>query len=111
MAHHRKIVRTWPAYHLTDIPPEIRSFLSEQAQERDLSVSDVIRGALCRRFRLTCPPVSRGYDSKDTGGTANLLLRLQPKLRYRLLSVSEQQGKTVRDIIIETLEAQRKEHG
>jgi predicted HicB family RNase H-like nuclease len=106
MTPHRKIVSTWPSYLLKRIPPHLRSAISADACERDVSVQDIVRGHLCKRLSLHCPPESSRYDSdRDSRTSEQLLLRLQPKLHRAIVRTSAEAGQTMREIILETLEA------
>lgn len=109
MTPHRKIVSTWPSYLLKRIPPELRRSISDDARALDVSVQDVIRGILCKRFSLRCPPESNRYDAeRDSGTSTQLLLRLQPKLRRSIVRATDEAGQSMRELILETLEAHYK---
>lgn len=73
-------VTNWPAYLLRGIPPQTRDLLSEQAEADDTSLADVVRAALCRRYRIDCDTQSFGYQpATDTSGDV-LLVRIQPEI-------------------------------
>lgn len=73
-------VTDWPAYLLNGVPPRQRALLSQMAQEQDVSVSDVVRGILCKHYGFDCDPVSFKYDADRDQQGDRLLLRLQPEL-------------------------------
>lgn len=73
-------VTDWPAYLLGGVPPQQRALLSAMAEHEDVSVSDVVRGILCRHYGLDCEPVSFKYDGDRDRQGERLLLRLQPEL-------------------------------
>ena len=71
-------VTEWPAYLLRQIPADTRALLSEQAAADDVSLSDVVRLALCARYRLECDPQSFGYQPALDTGNDVILIRMQP---------------------------------
>lgn len=101
----RRLVTWWPTYLLKSIPEKTRSRLTDEARDRDVSVSDVIRQTLCARYGLHCPQASYHYDSRDAG-SRTMLLRLQPKLRKALDAEAEEAGVPLRMLILDTLAEQ-----
>lgn len=99
------LVADWPQYLITNVPAELRGLLSEEASELTVSVSDVVRTILCRRYRMKCPPESYRYDAGRDTGAANMLLRMQPKLAVVLERQSKRTGVTKRQIILDAIEA------
>lgn len=73
-------VKQWPAYLLRGIPAHTRELLSEQAEADDISLADVIRQALCRRYGLDCDPASFGYQPALDSGGDHILIRVQPEV-------------------------------
>ena len=99
-------VSRWPAYLLKRVPENLRSELSSEARERNVSLQDVIRQALCDRYRLNCPQASFRYEpDRDSGGSATIHLRLQKKLKRALDAEAAQSGLSLRTIIVDALEA------
>ena len=70
-------VTDWPSYLLRQIPADTRALLSEQAEADDVSLSDVIRQALCHRYRMDCDPESFGYQPATDSGSDVILIRIQ----------------------------------
>ncbi len=71
-------VTDWPAYLLRGIPYDTRLSLSEQAHADNVSLADVVRAALCHRYRMECDNASFKYQpALDTGGDI-ILIRFQP---------------------------------
>lgn len=96
-------VTNWPAYLLRGIPPGLRDQLSEQALADDVSLADVIRQALCARYRMECEHMSFSYQADlDSGGDV-ILIRLQPEV-YRLVKKeTRNRYGAVRKLILESL--------
>lgn len=104
-------VRSWPAYLLTGLPPELRQAISEEAQASNLSVAETVRQILCARYRLECEPVRQygdvGYVPERDQGNPTILLRVQPALFGRIRAHSarfKRQKKSMRALILEALE-------
>ena len=97
-------VRDWPAYLLRSIPADTRALLSEQAEADDVSLADVVRQALCRRYGLDCDPASFGYQPGLDSGNDVLIVRIQPEV-WRLLKkeTRSRYGET-RLVILESLD-------
>lgn len=94
----------WPSYLLRGIPPQTRALLTAEARVRDVSLSDVIRQALCRRYGFECPPESTGYlPGRDSGNTV-ILLRLQPELYKEIKRETKNRYGAVRTLILQTLD-------
>ena len=73
-------VSDWPSYLLRGVPADTRALLSEQAAADDVSLADVVRAALCRRYHVDCDNASFGYQpTLDSGGDV-ILIRLQPEV-------------------------------
>ena len=98
-------VASWPTYLLTGVPADHRLLISEEAEGRNTSVSDVIRSLLCDSFRLDCPPESYRYDASRDKGARTILLRLQPKLVKALDREQRRSGMNKRQIILGTIES------
>ena len=99
-------VSTWPTYLLKRIPENARSQLSSEAQQRNVSIQDVIRSILCNRYRLVCPQTSFRYEpARDGGVSATIHLRLQRKLKRALDREAEQSGRSLRDIILTAIDS------
>lgn len=96
-------VKQWPAYLLRGIPPSLRDQLSGQAAADDVSLADVIRQALCRRYDLECEPASFGYQPDlDSGGDV-ILVRLQPELWKLMKRETRSRYGAFRQLILQTL--------
>jgi hypothetical protein len=98
-------ITDWPQYLLVNVPEDIRQAISAERERDRLAVSDIVRSALCDRYRLHCPPEPYRYELGRDMGARNMLLRLPPKLWKALDREAKQPGKTKRSIILETLEA------
>lgn len=96
-------VKTWPSYLLKGIPQEIRTALILEAVDRDLSVNDVIRDALCKRYGLDCDPESTMHVAGRYLGGDVLLLRLQPELYKEIKKETRNRYGAVRTLILDTL--------
>ena len=77
-------VSDWPSYLLRSIPADTRALLSDQAHADDVSLADVIRQALCRRYHVDCDNASFGYQPDLDTGNDIILIRLQPEV-WKLL--------------------------
>ena len=73
-------VTDWPSYLLRGVPADTRALLSEQAEADDVSLSDVVRAALCRRYQLECDPASFSYQPALDSGNDVILIRMQPEV-------------------------------
>lgn len=104
----RRVAR-WPTYLLKNINESERRSLSSEAAAQNVSVSDVVRGLLCARYELVCPPESYRYEPDRDTGARTILLRLQPKLARALEREQRRTGHSRRRIILETIEAHYKE--
>ncbi len=69
--HSRATVAQWPSYLLRSIPPDTRAAMSARAEADDVSLVDVVRLALCARYRADCDPA---FDTNND----ILLIRVQP---------------------------------
>lgn len=105
-------VRSWPVYRLA-LPPALRSAISAEARELDLSLAETVRRILCSRYRMECEPVtlaiggSVGYHAERDLGHPVLLLRLPPALYRRVQAHSRRftrNPRTVRRLILDALE-------
>lgn len=105
MRRKKKRVADWPAYLLKDIPAFEREQLSASAADQDVSVSDVVRGLLCARYKLNCPAASYGYNAAHDEGGTTILLRLQPKLAAALDREAARTRNPRRRIILNTIAA------
>ena len=77
-------VTNWPSYLLRGIPGNTRAMLSMRAEHDDISLADVVRQALCARYRMDCDEASFGYQpALDTGGDV-LLIRFRPDVWKRI---------------------------
>lgn len=95
-------VSTWPTYLLNGIPDELREQISAEAEERNLSLADTIRAALCAHYGLDCPPVNtKGYRGEDDKGATRMFLRLQPELFEAIVGEVRTQRQIVLDILTE----------
>lgn len=97
-------VTDWPAYLLRGVPADTRAALSEQAEADDISLADVIRQALCHRYRMDCDHASFGYQpTLDSGGDV-ILIRLQPEV-WKLVK-KETRGKygQTKALILESID-------
>lgn len=103
MSRRRRRVADWPTYLLKNIPESERRSLSASAAAQNVSVSDIVRGLLCARYRMSCPAESYGYDADKDTGAATILLRLQPKLSAALEREQARTGHAKRRIILETV--------
>lgn len=96
-------VTDWPQYLLNGVPPEHRQWISEQAAELDMSVADVIRRVLCRRYRMRCPQVSIEYQPEKDRQATSVVLRLQPHLARALDREVARSGHAKRRIILDAI--------
>ena len=99
----KHLVDAWPTYLLNGVGETERRFLSERAAAQDCSVSDVVRGILCARYRLHCQPRSTEYRQWQDNGATNLLLRLPMKLWTSIDSDASESGETKRKIILDAI--------
>ena len=97
-------VKNWPSYLLRGVPPRSRALLSARAEDEDMSVADVIRGILCRHYRLDCPTVSSRYEPARDHGGGTLTLRLQPELWMLLKKDTRGRYGEMRRLILTILE-------
>jgi hypothetical protein len=95
-------VKNWPAYLLNNIPPTTTQGLIQEAVDRDLSVNDVIRQALCKRYGLDCEPESMTHVAGLYKG-GSILIRLQPELYKAIKKETRNQYGAVRALILDTL--------
>lgn len=101
-------VRSWPVYLLWNIPPDLRSAISTEARQLDISIRETIRRILCARYDLDCEPVTLrrggmvGYDKSRDTGHPSIYLPLQPSLREALDEDTSPRRKK-RDAIMEAL--------
>ena len=107
----RVTVRSWPTYLLTDLPPELRQAITEEAAAGNLSVAETVRQILCARYRLECEPVRQygdvGYVAERDQGNRTILLRVSPALFSRIRAHSARftrRKKSMRALIVEALE-------
>ena len=105
----RKRIADWPTYLLKNIPESDRRRLSGSAADQNISVSDVVRGLLCARYRLDCPRESYRYEPDRDRGARTILLRLQPRLNSALELEVSRTGSSKRRIILDVIEAHYKE--
>ncbi len=71
-------VAKWPSYLLRQIPADTRAAMSVRAEQDDVSLADVVRLALCARYRADCDPASFGYQPALDTNNDILLIRIQP---------------------------------
>jgi hypothetical protein len=105
-------VTQWPAYVLHrkgGIPGKLRKKISRDARKQNLSVADTIRRILCAHYGLNCPPRGLGYDRDRDEGNPMVLVRMQPELFSMLKLDAKESERSLREIIIETLEDHYKE--
>lgn len=117
-------VRTWPMYTFhapraaadgkqarihSAMPEWIREAISEEAEELNLSLADTIRQTLCARFRLDCQPQGFGYYSERDQGAVGLVIRVHPDLFAAIKVEAERSQRTMRAVILETLETHYEE--
>ena len=93
----------WPSYLLRGIPPTLTDRLTNAALEADMSVNDIIRQALCARYRMDCPHESTMNTHRYYGGDV-LLLRLQPELYRQIKKETRNRYGAVRTLILATLD-------
>ena len=101
-------VRTWPQYVLHrqgGIPEQLRKKISRDAKKRKVSLAGTIRQILCSHFDLECPPERAAYDRVRDEGARSFVLRSPPDLFQAIKEEAETSGRTMRAVIIETLEA------
>lgn len=77
-------VAEWPSYLLRAIPADTRAQLSARAEQDDVSLADVVRAALCRRYQLDCDPASFRYQAGLDTDNNELLIRVQPDVWRKL---------------------------
>ena len=96
-------VTQWPAYLLRSVPADTRALLSARAEQDDMSLADVVRQALCARYRMDCDKASNGYQPELDTGNPVLIVRLQPEV-WRLMK-KETRGRygETRKLILESL--------
>jgi hypothetical protein len=77
-------VATWPSYLLRGVPQQTRLHMSDRALRDNVSLADVVRQALCHRYRMECDDASYRYQpALDTQGDV-LLVRIQPEVWRQL---------------------------
>lgn len=77
-------VADWPSYLLRAIPQDTRAAMSVRAHNDNVSLADVVRLALCARYRMECDQTSFGYQPDLDAANDFLLIRLQPEV-FRLM--------------------------
>ena len=93
----------WTHFLLRNIDQAVLDLLTEEADAQGRGLSDLIRATLCAHYSLDCPP--SGSASKLEYGATTQLLRLQPELYAALSEDADEQGRSVRSLILEILEA------
>ena len=73
-------VKDWPSYLLRGVPPDLRAQLSARAETDQLSLADVIRQALCERYKMECEVVSYRYQPELDTGNDVIIIRVQPEV-------------------------------
>ena len=95
---------TEPSYLLNGIPLYLRRAIAAEAADRDLSLADTIREALCGHYGLDCPPKGRGYNPTRDMGSPQLLVRASHELFAAIKADAEARDETMRTVILKTLE-------
>lgn len=98
-----ELVQAWPTYLLKRIPEELRNRLSEEAEQQNVSVQDVVRSALCERYGLDCELVEMRYQPQKDRRSQTLLLRLHPKLFKAIGRQAFRDTAPMRDVILDVL--------
>ncbi len=97
-------VTQWPAYLLRSIPADTRALLSDQAEADDVSLADVVRLALCARYKMECDPASFGYQQAlDSGGDV-LLIRIQPEVWAEMKAETRGKYGQTKKLILESID-------
>jgi predicted HicB family RNase H-like nuclease len=92
------------------MPRKLRKQISKDAARQKKSIADTIRHILCAHYGLDCPPLSQiwggrsRYNRERDEGNQMLLVRMQPELFALMKLDAAESDRTLRDIIIETLE-------
>lgn len=98
-------VRSWPKY-LLDLPEDLRTCVSEEAEMLSLSLAETIRRVLCARYRMKCDPVwpAPGQDG-FTGPMENrrFVLRVHPKLFAAIKRAAARKEITMKEEILRAL--------
>jgi hypothetical protein len=103
-------VRSFPTYILNDVPVYLRSAISEEARERDLSMAEVVRGILCERYKVECEPVTLrrggqvGYDPERDAGAQRIIIRVHPTLFRKIKRDAAYRKITMKRAIMQSLE-------
>jgi hypothetical protein len=103
-------VRAWPSYILNGVPVNLRSAISEEARERDVSIAEVVRRILCERYKMECEPVtlrrggSVGYDPEKDAGAQRIIIRVHPQLFRKIRRDAARRGITMKRAIMQSLE-------
>ena len=95
-------VVNWPSYLLRSIPDDTRERMTIRALRDDISLADVVRQALCARYRMDCDLFSNGYQPSD--GTGPLIIRLQPELWKLMKKETGNRYGATRKLILESLD-------
>lgn len=97
------MAETWTTFLLRNIDPRLLRQLRKDAKRDKRSLNDFIRSILCAHYELECPP--SGAHSTLEFGARTQLLKLQPELFQAIKSGSEESGETMRDLVLNALEA------
>ena len=94
-----------PTYLLKNIPENIRQKISEEAHAQSLSLSDVVRQALCASYPMECEHTGYYYDWKTRTDSLNstLLIRFQPRLFRALAKEAQREERSIREVILSRL--------
>jgi hypothetical protein len=74
-------VAKWPSYLFAGIPDDLSQRISQEAFERNMSLNEVVRQAVCAHYGARCTEMASGYrdPSRDT-----LYLRFPPHVWKRM---------------------------
>jgi predicted HicB family RNase H-like nuclease len=97
----------WTKFLLRNIDPKLLRRLKRDAKRQKRPLIDFIRSILCDHYQLDCPP--SGADSKLEFGAKTQLLLLQPELFAEIKRDSEESGESMRDLILQALDAHYQE--
>ncbi len=97
-------VTDWPAYLLRGVPADTRALMSEQAAADDVSLADVVRAALCERYKMDCDTASFKYQAAlDTGGDV-ILVRIQPEVWRKMKKETHGKYGQTKKLILESID-------
>jgi hypothetical protein len=97
-------VAEWPSYLIRRIPADTRARMTERAVADDMSLADVVRQALCARYRMECDPASYGYQADLDSSGDMLLVRLQPDVWAAMRQETEARYGATKRLVLESID-------